>query len=113
MDKKRNKNKSIADHTLEILEKRNFIALDGNKISIDQELIDSVEGTICYSPSMSDMILASGVRGERKRTTISVTSESTLDCVRRLKYEGKEGVLCLNFASARNPGGGFLGGSQG
>ena len=36
----------------------------------------------------------------------------TLDAVRRLIDEGNEDIACLNFASAKNPGGGFLGGSQ-
>lgn len=113
MEKKRDKNKSIADETLEILKNRSFINSDGNITSIEKELKDSIQGTICYSPGMSDMILELGITSsERKVTAISVTHESTLDCVRRLKRDGKERVLCLNFASARNPGGGFLGGSQ-
>jgi uncharacterized protein (TIGR02452 family) len=42
-----------------------------------------------------------------------VERESTLSAARRLVVDhGKTGVLCLNFASAKNPGGGFLGGSQ-
>ncbi|MFT6334827.1 MAG: hypothetical protein ACJATI_001573 [Halioglobus sp.] len=113
MDKKRNKNKSIADETLEIMEKRYFTNSVGSEISIDKQLQDSILGTICYSPNMSDKLLdIERIKGDRLETKISVTSESTLDCVRRLKREGKERVLCLNFASARNPGGGFLGGSQ-
>ena len=112
MDKKRNKNKSIADHTLEIIDKAYFINPNGERISIKKELMDSIKGTVCYSPEMSDSLLRDVRPHIDGQTTISVTEESTLNCVRRLKKEGKHNVLCLNFASARNPGGGFLGGSQ-
>jgi uncharacterized protein (TIGR02452 family) len=40
-----------------------------------------------------------------------VTNESTLDAARRLVQEGHR-VAALNFASAKNPGGGFLSGAR-
>jgi uncharacterized protein (TIGR02452 family) len=45
---------------------------------------------------------------------ISVANESTFAGVRHFHQEGVDPkrVLCLNFASAKNPGGGFLKGSQ-
>jgi uncharacterized protein (TIGR02452 family) len=43
--------------------------------------------------------------------TIEVTSESTLTAAARLCPDHPD-ALALNFASARNPGGGFLSGSQ-
>jgi uncharacterized protein (TIGR02452 family) len=42
------------------------------------------------------------------RTHIELTGESTLAAIARLG----DGVACLNFASAKHPGGGFLGGAQ-
>ena len=113
MDAKRKRNKSIADQTLEIIKNGYFLNSEGRKISIIQNLEDSIDGTLCYSPIMSDKLLESKKFSAGSiETKISVTKESTLDCVRRLKSEGKDRILCLNFASARNPGGGFLGGSQ-
>jgi uncharacterized protein (TIGR02452 family) len=44
-------------------------------------------------------------------TKISVTSETTLVAAKRLK-ESYSNVAILNFASAKNPGGGFLKGSN-
>jgi uncharacterized protein (TIGR02452 family) len=44
-------------------------------------------------------------------TEISVTQETTLAATRRLLASGRSQVMLLNFASARNPGGGFLGGA--
>lgn len=52
--------------------------------------------------------------GNRKNnftTAYEVVNETTLDAARRLAAEMNLPVLCLNFASAKNPGGGFLGGA--
>ncbi len=44
---------------------------------------------------------------------VEVTPEKTGEASRRLvEKEGVEDVLALNFASAKNPGGGFLGGAK-
>jgi uncharacterized protein (TIGR02452 family) len=42
---------------------------------------------------------------------VEVTAETTLSAARRLAATGAR-VIALNFASAKNPGGGFLGGSE-
>jgi len=111
MDKKRNKNKTIAEDTLQIMEQGYFITSQDIKVDIKDDLNKSVDNTICYSPEMSDGLIDQDWRGNIS-AEITVTKESTFNCVRRLLGEGCENVLCLNFASARNPGGGFLGGSQ-
>jgi len=45
-------------------------------------------------------------------STISVTRETTLAALTRLHALPGGHLGCLNFASAKNPGGGFLGGAQ-
>lgn len=50
---------------------------------------------------------------ERCASKIIVNPYSTLKAVEQLTMrQRRDKVACLNFASARNPGGGFLGGSQ-
>jgi uncharacterized protein (TIGR02452 family) len=54
---------------------------------------------------------ATGTAGPYGGTTISVTSETTIEALVRLAAKGGH-LGCLNFASAKRPGGGFLGGAQ-
>lgn len=108
----REQRKKIAEDTLKILERGYFETPSGKRvdISIIQEKAES--GTKLYKPKDSDEIIK-GVYEELKESTeIEVTNQTTLDATRALIREGYEDVLCLNFASAKNPGGGFLGGSQ-
>lgn len=105
--------KQIAQNTLEIIEEGFFLNSKGEKIVIKdlQEMAESQ--TKVYFPEESDELLANmnfeDIDGE---TDINVTNQSTLEAVKELFLEGHQDVLCLNFASAKNPGGGFLGGSQ-
>jgi uncharacterized protein (TIGR02452 family) len=111
MEKKRRINKSIAEETLQIMKQGYFHNSLKEKIDISKSLELAIDGTVCYSPEMSDALLVKSWE-ENSDSKLEVTNESTFDSVRRLINEGEENVMCLNFASARNPGGGFLGGSQ-
>ncbi|MEH0845419.1 TIGR02452 family protein [Micromonospora sp. CPCC 205711] len=45
-------------------------------------------------------------------STVEVTDETSLAACRRLAADGDDQVACLNFASARNPGGGYASGAH-
>ncbi|MEV4483051.1 TIGR02452 family protein [Micromonospora coxensis] len=45
-------------------------------------------------------------------SVVEVTDETTLAAARRLTASGDDPVACLNFASAKNPGGGYATGAQ-
>lgn len=109
--KARDKRQSIAEETLDIIEKGYFISPSGESISIQSAQENAEESTICYSPAQSDDLLEKPIE-EKGACQIEVSAETTLNAVRRLIDQGESNVLCLNFASARNAGGGFLGGSQ-
>jgi len=112
MDNRNNRQK-IAENTLQILKQGFFINSAGNKIDISEAQKIAEENTVAYSPEKTDDLIRD--RKQKllsQQTKISVTKETTLNAVRRLINEGSENIVYLNFASAKNPGGGFLGGSQ-
>ncbi len=110
----RDKRKKIAEDTLAILEAGHYTTPSGKKIDIASAQAQAETGTKLYTPAESDLLLQEQayLRQEELATRITVINETTLNAVRALVAEGAQDVLCLNFASARNPGGGFLGGNQ-
>lgn len=107
----------IAKESLAILEKGFYLNKEGNRITIQPEVEMAMRNSKLYSPNGLPVIKQEAVsrisdnRGVQPK--IEVTDESTLAAARRLVVqEGLQNTLCLNFASAKNPGGGFLGGSQ-
>ena len=112
MNTNRSSRKNIAADTLRILEQGYYTTNSGQTqdISIDQAF--AVANTKLYAPEDSDTLLQNIILEPYSNTSFEVTKETTLDAVRRLISEGYTNTLCLNFASAKNPGGGFLGGSQ-
>ncbi len=105
--------KQIAEDTLDILRKGFFYNSSGEQIDIS-DLQDKAESlTKVYTPEETDALLEKlSVENIEGRTKIKVINQPTLEAVRELIAEGSKDVICLNFASAKNPGGGFLGGSQ-
>jgi len=109
----REKRKGIAEDTLRILEQGYFNNSKGERINIDALQAKAVEETKLYRPDHSDdLLLKIDSPTLNIPSKITVSGQTTLDATRNLIQEGYEDVICLNFASAKNPGGGFLGGSQ-
>ncbi|WP_435280879.1 TIGR02452 family protein [Streptomyces koelreuteriae] len=99
--------RGIARQTEQIVEAGAYRAPNGREVSIAGELRAAREGTRLYGP---EPVPVPSVRVSRTqtKTLIEVTGESSLEAARRLGGE----VAVLNFASARNPGGGYLNGAQ-
>ncbi|MGA5200739.1 TIGR02452 family protein [Streptomyces variegatus] len=98
--------RGIAQQTEQIVAAGAYRAPDGREVSITAELRAAREGTRLYGPEPVP-VSADRVSGARE-TLVEVTGESSLAAARRLGGH----VALLNFASARNPGGGYLNGAQ-
>src|SRR5262245_2481136 len=101
----------IAKDTLEILEKGFYVNSKGEQVEISLIQKNAVDNTRLYKPNELDELRLEIKNTNNYDTRYEVTNETTLDAVRRLVGEGEDNVMCLNFASAKNPGGGFLGGA--
>src|SRR5579863_2784511 len=101
---------TIAAETLEI-SRRGWYLASGERVAIGEAVERAMAGTGLYRPS--DEVAMDLPAGEVGGPALEVTPETTATAARRLvEREGHGRVAALNFASARNPGGGFLGGAK-
>ena len=105
----------IAESTLAACEAGFYTNAAGARVELAPASEAAKTGTVLYELGIADLAHTdadpAGMAPRAPRTTaLEVTGESTLDALVRLAGGGH--VACLNFASARNPGGGFLGGAQ-
>ncbi|WP_067458202.1 TIGR02452 family protein [Actinomadura macra] len=114
----------IARETVDILGRGAYPSPSGRTVSVADRLARAVDGTVLYRPDELDALLTrlppatpDAVTGAEaptetpRETLIEVTDETTLAAAHRLCTPG-EVPLALNFASAKNPGGGFLNGAH-
>jgi uncharacterized protein (TIGR02452 family) len=106
----RNHNATIAAETIQVLEKGWYESLTGHRVELQASLEHSVIGTRLYAPDELERL--EPLNETRFETVFEFTPETTLEAAARLSSEREDTVACLNFASAKNPGGGFLGGAQ-
>jgi len=107
--------KELAQQTVAALEAGQYTTPNGDIVSIAMPLKVCVESTHCYAPddlsTLRDQVLAQPAKYER--TTFEVANEGTLSgCARLFAAAPDQRIGALNFASAKNPGGGFLGGAR-
>lgn len=99
----------IAADTLSILEAGAYTIHTGT-VSIAEAMADCLDRTRLYTPTRVEAMTRAWVPRTTGAGRVSVTAETTLHAIARLA--GAPGLAALNFASAKNPGGGFLGGAQ-
>ena len=105
--------KGVATETLRILNDGYFIAPNGERLLLQPALTQAIEGTRLFAPHQAAALLDSPERGSGHWPNIEVTEETTQAAARRLVIlESVSDLVLLNFASARNPGGGFINGAK-
>jgi uncharacterized protein (TIGR02452 family) len=105
---------SKARETVEILERGEYRSPSGRVVRIADDLASALKGTRLYRPEdFPDEVAGCESRRGAPEVRVEVTPETSLQAARRLAADAaRPDILCLNFASAKNPGGGFLSGSQ-
>lgn len=109
----RSERAALARQTVEILADGHYVAPSGHRVDIADDLRLAIDNSQLYRPAdfppeingCDGQTIASGAK-------VEVTAETTLEAAHRLATSDGEEPCCLNFASAKNPGGGFLSGSQ-
>jgi uncharacterized protein (TIGR02452 family) len=105
--------KGIAQDTMTILERGSYVAPTGQEIVIQTDLERACKRTQMLSgEELETFLIHRNHPAPKFSSKISVTGETTLQATQRLARESNDTVAVLNFASAKNPGGGFLGGAQ-
>ena len=104
----------VGKETVEIAERGWYETPAGNRVDITAAMANCLQRTTLIRPEELDELLRQTPPSPAGRTTtFEVANETTLSAAHHLIREtGYTRTLCLNFASAKNPGGGFLGGSQ-
>lgn len=106
----------LGQETVEIVNHGGYELPSGGSVDISRTVADCLARTELFTPDILAALTQTNGEGSTngdQPTHWDVQNETTLSAARRLVVERElSNVLCLNFASAKNPGGGFLGGSQ-
>ena len=109
--------KAVARQTMAIMEK-GYYEIEGHKVEIGALQKHSMEESFLLTPEQGGAILKKYESGADNKDNLqkswaAVTWNcSTVEAILKLTAKGKKNMGVLNFASAKNPGGGFLNGAM-
>ncbi len=107
--------RQIAEETVDALKRGSYAAPSGSAVDFMPLLQRCLEGTHCFNPETlaklrKDVLWDTPIA---ERTEFELVNETTLQGSARIVASGQyQHVGVLNFASAKNPGGGFLSGAK-
>ncbi len=103
--------KATGRQTLGIME-QGYYRYEDRKVDISSDMEASVRNSFLITPQQADELFEMYSKCACiTKMNVCVENISTVDAIRRLTVEGKEDIGVLNFASAKNPGGGFINGA--
>ncbi|MER5483611.1 TIGR02452 family protein [Streptomyces sp. NPDC002812] len=107
--------REIARENAEIVAAGGYRTRSGRQVSLAAAVAEAKAGTRIYGPNR--VIPGEPDGRNAHRTAVEVTGESSTVAARRLagelgEHPGTASVAVLNFASARNPGGGYVRGAK-
>jgi len=111
---KRSTRAELARGTVEIVERGSYRSASGRIVDIARPIRACLEATRYYPPEELERLRGDvlGHQGTDDSTVFEVVNETTLSGIARVLSLGQGPVAALNFASAKNPGGGFLTGAR-
>lgn len=111
-----------ASEILDIIKAGSYLSSRGERVNFSEAQARSVEETQLYTPEALERLRSEVSRAQASRVSamISVESGTTQEVAHRVCVEQRSSresspqtsLALLNFASARNPGGGFLRGAR-
>jgi uncharacterized protein (TIGR02452 family) len=103
--------REMARETLQIVE-RGWYEAGSRRVDIAGDVAAGRAAAKLYRPDDDDALLASFEPCSGQQPLVELQRETTLGGILRLKAENTGRIGVLNFASAKNPGGGFQNGAM-
>ena len=103
---------SVVKENFTIAEEKFYISKQGNKVELNNFIDEMIDRTEIINADKEYSLINSDIKKDyivRK----NIINLGTIDTILKLRSEGVEGnIIALDFASAINPGGGYLNGSK-